>query len=357
MNRITLFIAGIFYLGISGVGCSTEVDLNAPEKDIWVVYGVLNPLDSVQYIRVSSGYLPTENALDYARANDLSVKGLKVTLSGGGKVYEAIETDSVAKEPADGIFYPFTTLYKIRTLGTDGLVPGQRYDLNITKPDNAQFELSSYTEVPSNMVFQNINPVPGGPGGSQRCLRRAPLEAEYKVEFSKGTGVGFEMRAFLRYQENQVEKSIEYGPTQMFDQNFRCTSSGGSSMCYQFREKELLAYLYNQVNPISTNVYTYGVNDQTRCNDNPANLPDDFRLEVTAMDRFLTNYRRANDPRFLDLNSVRPEYTNIIGPTDAEVIGIFGSVNSVSGSVRLSACAEYLLMLNNAPIPSEPCAL
>ncbi|MEZ4773127.1 MAG: DUF4249 family protein [Bacteroidia bacterium] len=357
MNRILLVTAGILYLFISLNGCSTEVDLNAPPKDIWVVYGVLNPLDSVQFIRVSSGYLPTENALDYARINDLSVKGLKVVLSGDGKVYEAVETDSVLKEPEDGIFYPFTTLYKIQTTGTGALTPGKRYDLKITKPDKAGFELSSYTEIPANMTFQNINPVPGGPGGSQRCLRRAPLEAEYKVEFSKGTGSAFEMRAFLRYQVDQVEKMAVYGPTQMFDENYRCTSSGGSSMCYQFREKEILVYLYNELKPDPGKVFTYGVNDQTRCNDNAANLPDDFRLEVTAMDRFLANYRRANDPRFVDLNSVRPEYSNITGPSDAEVIGLFGSVNSASGNVRLSACAEYLLRLNNAPQPAEPCSL
>lgn len=357
MNRIIVVTVCILSLFFSLGGCSTEVNLNAPPKDIWAVYGVLNPLDSVQYIRVSSGYLPTENALDYARLNDLSVKGLTITLSGDGKVYEAVETDSVAKLPEDGVFYPFTTLYKIVTSPANALTPGKRYDLKITKPDNTEFELTSYTEIPTNMAFQNISPVPGGPGGSQRCLRRAPLEAEYKIEFSKGTGSAFEMRAFLQYQEDQVEKLAVYGPTQMFDENYRCTSSGGSSMCYQFREKEILVSLFNELKPESGKVLTYGVNDQTRCNDNAANLPDDFRMEVTAMDQFLANYRRANDPRFVDLNSVRPEYTNISGPAAAEVLGIFGSVNLSSASVRLSPCAEYLLRLNNAPQPSEPCSL
>ncbi|MEZ4830092.1 MAG: DUF4249 family protein [Bacteroidia bacterium] len=357
MKHILFITTSILSLLALWGGCSTEVDLNAPPKDIWVVYGVLNPLDSVQYIRISAGYLPTENALDYAKANDLSVKGLKVVLTGDGKSYEAVETDSVAKTPENGVFYPYTTLYKIETKGAQALSPGKRYDLKITKPDKAGFELSSYTEIPSNMAFQNISPVPGGPGGSQRCLRRAPVESEYKLEFTKGTGSAFEMRAYLKYQVNGEEKELIYGPTQMFDENYRCTSSGSSSMCYQFREKEMLVFFYNEVDPDPRNVYTYGINDQTRCNDNAANLPDDFRVEVTAMDRFLANYRRANDPRFLDLNSVRPEYSNITGPADAEVIGILGSTNAASGSVRLSPCGEYLLMLNNAPLPSEPCSL
>ena len=339
--------------------CSIDVDLNAPAKDIWSVYSILDPQKDVQYVRVSRGFLPEENALNYAKQNDLSVKGLRVVLSGNGQTYEATQIDEVPKNPEEGIFFPNTTLYEFRTEGNSALKPGERYDLTITKPDEPDFSLNSYTEVPEDMVFQNISPVPGGPGGLQRCLRRANLEFDYKVEFTRGTAVAYEMRAFLRYQENGIEKNIVYGPTNMFDENFRCTTAGGgsSAICYQFREKEILTYFYNIMKPDPTFVYTYGITSSSRCKEEIENLPDDVRIEVTGMDQFLANYRSANDPRFVDLNSVRPEYTNISGPENAGVLGIFGSVNTSSGKVRLSPCAEYILSLNNAPRPDEPCEL
>ena len=346
-------IAILWFIG----GCSIDVDLNAPEKDIWVVFGNLNPKDTIQYIRVSSGYLPESNALDFARENDLSVKGLNVVISNGSQTLKGIEVESIAKFPEDGTFYPFTTVYRFDTKDGDALQPGTTYSLRITKPDNTEFELTSSTTIPDDMVFQNISPVPGGPGGQKRCLRPAAIEGEYKLEFTRGSGTGYEMRAFLDYKEDGVAITAVYGPTNMFNENFRCTGGGSSSLCYKFREKIILQSLFNQLQPSPDKILTYGVTEATRCNADPEFLPDDFRVEVTAMDEYLTNYRLANDPKFVDLNTVRPEYTNINGPADAVILGLFGSLNSSIGKVRLSACAEYLLQLNNAPLPGDPCEL
>ncbi|MCB0851712.1 MAG: DUF4249 family protein [Bacteroidetes bacterium] len=339
--------------------CSIDVELNAPEKDIWAVFGTLNPKDSVQNIRISSGYLPESNALDYARENDLSVKGLNVVLSDGVNQWKATEVSDIVKEPEDGTFYPFTTIYQFHTTGANALIPGNTYSLRITKPDNADFELIASTSIPEDMTFQNISPVPGGPGGQQRCLRPAAIEGEYKLEFSKGTGASYELRVFLDYKENGVSKTAVYGPTAMFSENFRCNAGGGSSSsrCYTFREKIILQSLYNQLKPEAGKILTYGLTESTRCNVNVNDLPDDFRVEVTAMDQNLANYRLANDPKYLDLNTIRPEYSNINGPEDAVILGVLGSINTGIGKVRLSSCAEYLLQLNNARQPNEPCEL
>lgn len=50
--------------------CSTDVNLIAPYKETTVVYGLLNPVDSVQYIRIAKGYLGEGNALTMATVND-----------------------------------------------------------------------------------------------------------------------------------------------------------------------------------------------------------------------------------------------------------------------------------------------
>ncbi|MEM9986531.1 MAG: hypothetical protein AAF804_15675, partial [Bacteroidota bacterium] len=116
--------------------CSTEFDLTAPEKDIWVIYGVLSPDDTVQYIRVSRGFLPESDAREVARDSSFSLAGLTVTLTDGNRVWEATQVDSVLKEPEDGLFFPLQTLYKFSTLAADRLQPDTRYELRVTQAGN-----------------------------------------------------------------------------------------------------------------------------------------------------------------------------------------------------------------------------
>ena len=332
--------------------CSTEVDINAEPRDIWSVYGVLNPRSATQDLRISAGFLPEGNAEEAAGRDDLSVKGLRVVLRQGSREWVATEIDSVAKD--SGLFFPFTTIYRFQTAGAQALTPGLRCDLEVTKADQPEFRLTAYTFVPQDLTFSSPTITPG-PGG-QRCLRQVSLDEEFRVSFNTGNALGFEVRAFLDYQENGVAKVADYGPTPMFTSGVRCRSEG-TSMCYQFRAKEIIQAFFQDMDPNPNFVYTYGVTEATRCNDIPANLPDDFRFEVTAIDTALALYRQANNPAFTDLNTVRPEFTNIRGEGDAIVIGLFGSINTANASGQFNACTAYLLQLNNTPRPASPCEL
>ena len=49
--RPTLLLMSLWLLA-----CSEAFELNAPYKDIWVVYGVLNPGDTAQFIRISKAF-------------------------------------------------------------------------------------------------------------------------------------------------------------------------------------------------------------------------------------------------------------------------------------------------------------
>ncbi|MCO6499807.1 MAG: DUF4249 family protein [Vicingus serpentipes] len=91
--------------------CSTEIDVNAPYEDITVVYGLINPADSVHYIKVNKAFSGTSSALDLAAnsANfNYSAGVLEVTVeehnsNGLVKSYLLTRTvDEVIKDP--GIF-------------------------------------------------------------------------------------------------------------------------------------------------------------------------------------------------------------------------------------------------------------
>ena len=77
--RLNFRVGTLIVLGLAVLfpfSCSTEVDINAEPEDIWAIYGTLNPRDSIQDIRIASGFLPEGNAEDAAASLDLSLKGL-----------------------------------------------------------------------------------------------------------------------------------------------------------------------------------------------------------------------------------------------------------------------------------------
>ena len=350
MKTLFAFLSCLLFLQ----ACSTTVNINAPKKDIWVVYAVLDQSKQEQFIRVSRGFLPEGNAVTYAKENDLSAKGLIVRLSGGGREYEAVEVDNVPKDPQDGNFFPFTSLYKIQTEGTEALKEGERYNLEITRPDDSEFFIRSHTVIPNNASFPQPTTVPGG--GRSRCLKQVTLDGEFKLEFGRGNASAFEIRAFLDYEQNGTPMTATYGPTTVFAENFRCQTPGNSTICYNFREKVVLQALFNDLNPDPTQVYTYGIREDTRCNAEADKLPRAFRFEVTAIDSALYNYQLVNDPRFQDFSSVKPEFTNIEGSENL-ALGLFGSISVNEAFYQLNPCTEFLLQLNEREAPASPCSL
>lgn len=352
MKDLTPFIFLILSILIFQ-GCTTEIDINADETDIWVVYGVLDQTAEEQYIRISKGFLPEGDALDYAKENDLTVKGLNVTLVSGNKTYTAVPIDSIVKD--EGIFNSASSLYKFETSGNNDLNTDQTYELRITNPDDPEFLITGSTSIPEKVVINNPRPTPGP--GQSKCLREVTLDGEYKMDFQRGNGFGFEIRASLEYEENFETKVVHYGPTNVFSENNRCNTTVSGDICYQFREKEILSTFFNLMNIQSGNIYTYGVNNNTKCQNNEASLPRVFKFEVTAMDEVVANYLQANSPQFSDLSTVRPEYSNLTGSTSSgTVIGIFGSYTKTEAIGRLNPCSEYLLNLNDVSRPSSPCA-
>jgi len=60
----------IFFIAIILGSCETDFDTSAPWKEVMVVYGMVNPNDAVQYIRVSKAFLGEGNAYVMAKEED-----------------------------------------------------------------------------------------------------------------------------------------------------------------------------------------------------------------------------------------------------------------------------------------------
>ena len=119
MNRFfNLFTLVVVFL-IIGISCETDFDTTAPYQDITVVYGLLDPKDSIQYIKINKAFLSEDNVLKYALMEDsnsypfpLDVTVVEFTPTGDtAKIHYFDTTTIYNKEP--GLFYnPEQVVYR-----------------------------------------------------------------------------------------------------------------------------------------------------------------------------------------------------------------------------------------------------
>ena len=300
--------------------CSEKIEINAPYEDIWVVYGVLNAQKDQQVVRISKAFQVEESAFDFASRTDLSVQSLEVQLTGNGKTWLATEKDSIIKDTTQGDFFPFTSIYQFETRGENRLLPGESYQLTIRDPKNSTFQLSAYTQIPPRptIIFPAITRHEG-----KFCLQNLTIEDSVRVIFRKQDDKSltpasqFEIRIVLNYETNGLKQKIAFGPTRLFDESISCSSTGRNSLCYLFRDGNILRSLQTQLNSRNNEAK---FSPLPSCADAPVHLSKAMEVQVTAIDSFLAKYILANDPRYLNLNTVRKEYSNITGT--ARAVGI-----------------------------------
>ncbi|NCC72490.1 MAG: DUF4249 family protein [Sphingobacteriia bacterium] len=140
--------------------CETDVELDAEWKEITVVYGLLNQLDSTHYLRINKAFLGGD-ALQMAKIPDSSGyrNNLEVTLEGwdSGEKVQTITLDTTTVDNKDsGMWYnPYMVAYK----GAGVLDPGFQYRLKI-KNVLSGHEVSSVTNLIHDFFIKK--PVAGG---------------------------------------------------------------------------------------------------------------------------------------------------------------------------------------------------
>lgn len=125
------------------ISCSNDFEIIAPQKDIPIVYGLLTPGDTAQYIRVERAFVDAEtSALDLALIPDsLYYNNAQVSLinNDSGIVYDLTRVDGNLEgyERTDGIFATAPNyLYKIGQDELD-LMPGEEYSFQLLRGENS----------------------------------------------------------------------------------------------------------------------------------------------------------------------------------------------------------------------------
>ncbi len=100
-------------------GCSDEIDLTAPYREISAVYGFLNTNDSVQYIRVSKAFLGDGNVYVMAQQEDSinygNILNVKMERIRNNSVVDSFQLTRIDTLPKDSgtFYYPGQVLYAL----------------------------------------------------------------------------------------------------------------------------------------------------------------------------------------------------------------------------------------------------
>jgi len=141
-----LFILTILY------GCKNDVPILAEKKEIPIVYCVLNPRDSVNYIRINRSSQDINNTHEFEYPGEIIVSMQEF----GTNNYYAFEmTESFNKEIKA---IPFDTKYIFKT--NTLVLPKNRYALNIYFPEHMKsnnIDVNDYIEQDIQKVMQGKN--------------------------------------------------------------------------------------------------------------------------------------------------------------------------------------------------------
>ncbi len=340
--RLPLYLATALVL-FASVSCKNEVNLNAPARDMLVVYGVLNPDAEFQFIRVAKVYLPDEDAVKYAGNNDLTLN------SSQAEVYlQGVKLRDTFITRSTGIFTAGQHLHYL-TRSDLNIQAGTQYNLEVKFLANSAANIKASTTIPDRPAFISPYSPDYSGGGLNIANKQVNFENATKIITEKTKyAAGYELRIYFKYFANGQERNVTFGP-KSFSANVNCTDP--KNVCYGLLKREVLDFIQStQTEPASPNYYTVI--------DTPATvpLPEAYRLNksnrisITAIDSFLYLYLLANNANSSSLATSTLEYTNI-----QNGVGVFGSYCETGTYVDFSPCGKYILSFNNAPSPGSYC--
>lgn len=318
-----LLISSLFF-GLTS--CETEVDLDTDWKEITVVYGLLNQLDTTHYFRINKAFLGG-NALQMAKIEDSSSyrNALEVKLEGWdlNSAVQTINFDTATISNKDtGMWYnPYMVVYK----GVGQLNPELQYRLFI-KNTVSGHEVTSKTNLIKNFAIKK--PVAGG---------RLTLFRDFSTAFGWTNGVN----------------ARRYEPVVRF--HFWEVPTGTQDTIPRY-----IDFVLSSIN--SNNLEGQGEIEISFSNDGfyefiKNKLTDDFdgrRLcgevdfIVSAGGDEYDTYMTVNGPSY-SLVQDRPEYSNV-----ENGLGLFSSRYSIFRVKRLDPRAEDEIILLDVKFVENP---
>ncbi|MEM9823582.1 MAG: DUF4249 family protein [Bacteroidota bacterium] len=206
MKKYCLFFALIAVVLLNN-SCSNDFELNAPWRDVPVVYGLLSKLDTAHYIRVEKAFLDAStSALELAqRPDSLYYENAAVRLEqlNGDNVVRSFNLNRVdgnleGYEREPGVFADAPNfLYKLKLPENETLQDGATYRLVINRGDDLP-EVTATTALLSDIEV--TNPVDGVTFKWSNSNTRQTVQ----WRFNRDNAVFFDVKMNITYNEAPI---------------------------------------------------------------------------------------------------------------------------------------------------------
>lgn len=199
MNKLLISFC-VLILALSA--CKTDVDLIAPYEEIMVVYGVLNPADSVQYIRVNKAFLGKGNAYEFAQAADSFQYGdildVKLERYKNNNLIGTINLERFEADARDTGIFASAPNFMYRTYGADSIYQDSDYKLVIYNRETGK------TATSSTVVVNKVSSI-ATPTAFQTSVELADPTYPFQTKFTRGNNASYyDLNMRFSYYEKEV---------------------------------------------------------------------------------------------------------------------------------------------------------
>ncbi len=326
MNKLTLVFISVFTI-LFASSCNNDINTNAPDKEIMVIYGLLNTNDTVHYVRVNKAFLTQgESALEVAKRSDITYfDSIEVKIE---------EYDVVSSTP---IFRTSYTLQKDLSIKKDTGIfsnyPNVLYSLKQKLNENYMYRIIVTNKLTKNVATAETilvhNPTLGNPSKNTNLYL---IDPNRNLSFFWTGGKNaktYDMTVRFFWDEYDSATNLIVDSNLFIDWGIvgdKQTSTSGQIRS-NVAGKNFYSFLGSRLKP---QVGKYRVPKKV-----------DFIYWAADDDLFL--YRRVNTPS-IGIVQAKPEYTNISNGN----FGIFASRNKfVLSNVSISDKTITFLRVNS----------
>jgi hypothetical protein len=324
-SKIKAFFAlGLITLAVS---CKPDLNVNAPYKEIPIVYGLLSQNDSVHYVKITKAFLGEANAYDMAQIKDSSDYGdnLEVSIQeikGSSTRSFNLEKKDLAR-PEQGIFPKIQSVYAFETPVNAPLSLGATYRLTAVNKITGH-EISAETALiepfdiatPTSILQQSISFV------------AATKLSDYTIAWTSAkNGMRYDVKLIFNYLEvDYSNPNLPDTAARKFEWTYAGIKSksprGGEKISLKVSGEDFLNRIKNAIPPAGINIERLIVGL-------------DVVFDVAGED--LNTYMEVNEPA-TGIVIERPEFTNVAGG-----IGVFSSrytVKRLGKGLSKDTCKE-----------------
>lgn len=315
MKRYATIILFIF---IAFTACKPNFDPSDDFKEVDVVYTILDPDSSIQYIQVGRGFLTKgENALDISKNTDSiyhtdSINVEILELENNGIITQSFK---LKKQPfnnrKEGPFVnPEHFLYS--TSSTIKIKDETKYKIRVT---NVATQKTSFADIKTLQEFDYKEVFNGGISFSfinDNEIRDQRVD----VGNTNGSGVIFEMNFVLPYLTFDKERNIIAKDTLVINIAKGKNAETGSKTTFIFSGETIINTILNEISPVPNSTFTreFGI----------------IQVVTKCYSKEMAEYVLAEN-NFNSLSQTKPFYTNVLDEkSQEEQVGLVASVKEKS---------------------------